>query len=172
MKCQKCGKNEVNFHYSSNVNGCVTEEHLCSECAQASGYDMAELFNTGGFIEAMNLLEAGNPFGRGGMFNEYFPVFGSRIYPAMLQTAGAYAPYPLIARIGNIPQPRPQSCCSVFTPRVRAGKNSCVKSDEKMTERRELNMQLQTAIQKEEYEKAAELRDKIKSLNEKPECGQ
>ena len=62
MKCQKCGKNEVNLHYSSNVNGAVTEAHLCSECAQSSGYDLDRIFSSGSM------------FGRGGMFGyEGFP---------------------------------------------------------------------------------------------------
>lgn len=34
MKCEHCGKNEVTFVYQSNVNGQVTEKHLCGECAE------------------------------------------------------------------------------------------------------------------------------------------
>ena len=37
MKCENCGKNEVTFIYQSNVNGQVTEKHLCSECAEKLG---------------------------------------------------------------------------------------------------------------------------------------
>jgi len=38
MKCEHCGKNEVTFVYQSNLNGKVTEKHLCSECAKELGY--------------------------------------------------------------------------------------------------------------------------------------
>ena len=36
-----------------------------------------------------------------------------------------------------------------------------------MNERRELNMQMRIAVEKEDFEKAAELRDKIKALEVK-----
>ena len=38
MKCSNCGKNEVSFTYTSNINGKVTRHQLCSECAQKLGY--------------------------------------------------------------------------------------------------------------------------------------
>ena len=41
MKCEHCGKNEATFFYKSNVNGHVTQVHLCQDCAQAMGYTSA-----------------------------------------------------------------------------------------------------------------------------------
>ncbi len=41
MKCEKCGKNEANYHFTSNINGVVTESHLCSRCAEKAGLDRA-----------------------------------------------------------------------------------------------------------------------------------
>ena len=38
MKCEHCGKNEVSFVYQSNINGKVSEKHLCGECAEQMGY--------------------------------------------------------------------------------------------------------------------------------------
>ena len=38
MKCEHCGKNEVTFVYQSNINGKVSEKHLCGECAEQLGY--------------------------------------------------------------------------------------------------------------------------------------
>ena len=38
MKCENCGKNEVNFVYQSNINGKVEQKHLCAECAKKLGY--------------------------------------------------------------------------------------------------------------------------------------
>ena len=60
MKCENCGKNEVTFMLRSNVNGKVTERHLCSECAEKLGYTqrimarsqrMMENFFGGGFLQ-------------------------------------------------------------------------------------------------------------------------
>lgn len=39
MKCQKCKKREANTHIKKVVNGEYTELMLCSECAHAMGYD-------------------------------------------------------------------------------------------------------------------------------------
>ena len=38
MKCENCGKNEVTFVYQSNINGTVTEKHLCGHGAEELGY--------------------------------------------------------------------------------------------------------------------------------------
>ena len=38
MKCENCGKNEVTFVYRSNLNGKITEKHLCADCAAEQGY--------------------------------------------------------------------------------------------------------------------------------------
>jgi len=34
MKCEKCNKNEATFHSVTNINGKVSEKHLCSDCAK------------------------------------------------------------------------------------------------------------------------------------------
>lgn len=38
MKCENCGRNDATFYYRSNVNGRVSEAHLCEACASALGY--------------------------------------------------------------------------------------------------------------------------------------
>ena len=37
MMCQKCGKRAATVHYKQIINGAVSEEYLCSECASAHG---------------------------------------------------------------------------------------------------------------------------------------
>ncbi len=37
MKCDRCGKNDATFYYKSNINGRVTETHLCPDCARRHG---------------------------------------------------------------------------------------------------------------------------------------
>ena len=37
MLCEKCNKNPATVHYRYNDNGSITELHLCSECAQTEG---------------------------------------------------------------------------------------------------------------------------------------
>ena len=38
MRCDRCGKNEATFYYKSNINGKVTQIHLCPQCAEELGY--------------------------------------------------------------------------------------------------------------------------------------
>ena len=73
MKCDRCGKNEATFYYKSNINGRVTETHLCPDCARAMGYAgsmsgrMSSWFNDDWFDRPFRMLE---PF---------FGGFGSRM---------------------------------------------------------------------------------------------
>jgi len=132
MKCQKCEMNEVNFHYSSNVNGCVTEAYLCSNCAAESGY----LF----------------PIRRG--------ISGFMQMAVPMIQAGAMFPFTMRPGLGKIEQ---GSTCSCGCGSSKTGETN-VEVDEVMKERRELSAQMRAAVEKEEFEKAAELRDRIKEL--------
>ncbi len=63
MKCDRCGKNEATFYYKSNINGRVTETHLCSDCARAMGYAgsmsgrMSSWFDDDWFDRPFRMLE-------------------------------------------------------------------------------------------------------------------
>ena len=146
MKCQKCGKNEVNFHYSSNINGCVTETHLCSQCAAESGYDIEQMFEMGNVFESM-LPVRGN---LSGFIPMAIPMIG----------ANSLFPFTRTPRRGMIGQGEQCTCgCG-----QKVINNSNVEVDEIMSLRRQLNAEMREAVEKEEFEKAAELRDKIKAL--------
>ena len=63
MKCDRCGKNEATFHYKTNINGRVTEAHLCPDCARAMGYAgsmsgrMSSWFDDDWFDRPFRMLE-------------------------------------------------------------------------------------------------------------------
>ena len=146
MKCQNCGKSEVNFHYSSNINGCVTESHLCSECAANLGYNMEEMFDFRSMMSGFN------------------PLFTGRNYfmPQMLPFTGFGMPSfftvrPLI-EAGSCSADQKCGCSE------RAASDTGSEVDGDMKERRELYMQMRAAAESEDFEKAAELRDKIKEM--------
>ena len=143
MKCQKCGINEVSFHHSSIVNGCVTETHLCSKCAAESGFDIEAMFDFGGIFEGLFPMR-----GLSGFMPVAIPMLSS----------SNMSPFTTRRQSSMIEQGTPHECgCgNAF--------NSNVEVDEEMKVRRELNAQLRAAIANEEYEKAAEIRDKIKAL--------
>ena len=66
MKCEHCGKNEATFYYKSNINGKVTEHHLCADCAKEMGYvnDLEKSFTNfsasmfGGFDDLFKVSSA------------------------------------------------------------------------------------------------------------------
>jgi len=146
MKCQNCGKNEINFHYSSNVNGCVTETHLCSECAAKQGYDFGRIFSSDFFRNDYFPMGLRNPF-------LAIPMFGF----------GMAAPFLRAPQMG-LP---PEECGCGGTCEAPNQENPPAEVDGEMRKRREINVireQMRLAAEKEDFEKAAELRDEIRKL--------
>jgi len=156
MKCQKCGKNEVIFHYSSNVNGCVTETHLCSDCAIESGYDINKMFELESFGGIQSVFDALLPMRSNisGFIPMAIPMFQTN---PML-------PFGMRNRRGTPEAGETCSCGCGQSIGQNVFKNTNVKVDEIMSKRRELSAEMQAAVLNEEFEKAAELRDKIKAL--------
>ena len=148
MKCQNCGKNEVNFHYSSNVNGCVTEAHLCLDCAEKQGFSFSHMLDSGNIIE--------NFFPPSGFYDGLpkMPVIGFRqMFP--------YCGLPVLG-VQFEERACENGCAAPDT------KTPVAKVDGEMRKRREINAireQMRIAADKEDFEKAAELRDKIKQIN-------
>ena len=79
MKCENCGKNEVTFIYQSNINGKVTEKHLCSECAEKLGYTQQ--------IAAHSRSMMQNFFGGSLLGNGFFDDFFSPM-PSLMGRSG------------------------------------------------------------------------------------
>jgi len=157
MKCQKCENSEANFHYSKNVNGNVTETHLCHECAAESGFNIDQMLAQGGSIDQSNTLTLNQ------LAELIFPVRGmSAIMPLAIPMMRVNGMLPFTVRplTGKIEQGDPCVC--------GCGKSIAEKTNEKVDEeanlRRELNAQMRAAVEKEEFEKAAELRDRIRDI--------
>lgn len=139
MKCEKCGK-EANFYYRSNINGKVTTMNLCSECADKSGTHM-------GMMDMDSVFDS--------MFRDMHSMFGGFMNPW---------------RGFSIPSPRIHILLEPSGEAKKAEPKTEQKIDPEMAKRRELNAlreQMNIAVQNEEFEKAAELRDKIKELDNK-----
>ena len=155
MKCQNCGKKEVSFHYSSNVNGAVTETRLCSECAAQSGYD--SMFDFGSMFGDM--FPTRSQLSRFGGINGFMPMAIS------VMSADTIMPFRIRPRMSTDVQNQSdrQSCgCCTET-------KENVEVDEKMSKLRELNAQMRVAVEKEDFENAAKIRDMIKELKDSKE---
>jgi excinuclease UvrABC helicase subunit UvrB len=97
-------------------------------------------------------------------FGGAFPMlsgFGGFMPIALpVMRANTFFPFTMQPGIGKIEQ---ENTCGCGCEKAAQGETNVEVSDE-MRERRELNMQMRVAVENEEFEKAAELRDKIKEL--------
>ena len=162
MKCEKCNQREANVFLEQTINGTHTAMHLCEACAAAIKKE--------GFFEAPPF-----PFGTD-LFGDLFGFTA----PQRLPNAGKACPacgatFAVIRREGKVSCP---GCYDFFreelaptvhslhgrvthTGRAPAGLRS---KREKQTQLDALRRDLRAAIEGEQYEKAAELRDQIRTL--------
>ena len=158
MLCQNCGKNEAEFHYRQNINGEETEKHLCRECVNESGnagqtptqYLNSMLSN---FFEAPSVRQLNK--------GETCPVCGiNRAEISRTGKAGCPDCYgifedmfmPYIKRIHR---------ATAHTGKIPESAGAEIRLKREILKKKE---ELRAAIDLEEFEKAATLRDIIKSL--------
>ena len=145
MKCQNCGKNEATFYYKSNINGRVMESHLCPECARQLGLvqDMRRPMMSS-FWDDDDFFT--RPFR---MLEPLLGGFGSRL-------------------LTEFPEPvdvTQQARRAAEEPR----EDNLVQGDEReklsrQRQRNALETQLRHAVETENCEEAAKLRDPLRSL--------
>lgn len=166
MLCQKCKQKEANTHVKSVVNGKHEEFMLCSDCAKEMGYT-----NLWSDIHSD--------------FNSILGTFFSNALPARSQTTRCpvcSSTYHDIAKSGKVGC---ASCYELFLSelmpsirRIHGNTTHCgkkpqafanvedkpqLKVDNKIDE---LKAQLQKAIEVQNFELAAKLRDEIKEMEE------
>lgn len=174
MKCQKCGKNEATMYYKETINGKAREMHLCPACAQQE--------NLGGaFEQAFQSMDQlwSDPFhsllggGFGSLWNDMLAA------PAAIQpSAGRKCPtcgmtereLRQTGRVGcpdcyqtfsDILQPYVQKVHGASRHIGAAPAQAAQPQDDPVDA---LKAQLKEAIEKEEYEQAARLRDEIRRM--------
>lgn len=164
MLCQKCGKYEATTHIKKVVNGEFMEMYLCSDCASKSGY--GDVFSDFGF-DLSNLF--------GSFFSQPKHALGAKevercakcgtsfreiVKSGKIGCADCYEKFydmliPSIQRIHG----KTQHNGKVFEEKV-------VKPAEESREEKiaRLKNELLQAIEEQEFELAAQLRDEIKEL--------
>jgi len=104
------------------------------------------------------MLELGNIFD--GMIPARNGISGFMPLAIPVMQNNTFFPFTMQPLIGMMEQGSPCDCgCGKGLTR-----ETNAEVDEEMSKRRELNMQMRIAVENEEFEKAAELRDKIKEL--------
>ena len=150
MKCENCGKNEVTFMYQSNINGKITEKHLCSECAEKLGYTQKLAAHSQRMMQ-----DFGNMFG-GSLFGDFFtPV------PSLM---GRMLEDPFDDFFSEMP-----ALCASPVEQEQQKADDLVNQEEQsrfayMRQMNALKMEMKKAVHQENFERAAELRDQIHQL--------
>lgn len=167
MICEKCGKRPAVVHFTKIINGVKQEFNLCEECARDIGaIDFENNMNfistlsfkniLGGIMDYINQSTQNsiqkeevcsncgmsyNEFKKNGLMgcSECYKSFEPIIMPVIKRIQGN------VEHVGKVPK--------------RSGRDILEKK-----EITKLKKELQEAVAKEEYEKAAEIRDKIKEI--------
>ena len=156
MKCEKCKEKDATFYYSSNINGEVTEKHLCGDCAREEGFGSALDYRPTSMFDSMFDNFFGDFFSPRRSLLSAFDSFGSPLRAIMA---------PALPRV-NIVIGQPQEC-SERAPLSETEQKIPEDAGEEVKARREiaaLKHQLQEAVAAENFEKAIELRDKLREL--------
>ena len=162
MLCDICGKQEASVHITEIINDQTTELHLCEECARKKNVAMEQHFSLsdllGGLTEISNVLDKTGAAGRRcsncGLSYEDFRKIGR------LGCSECYITF--------------QDSLALLLKRIHGSDHHLgrfplddSKTVKTKTGIQELRARLAKAIQLEEYERAARLRDQIRILERK-----
>ena len=164
MLCQNCQKNEATTHIKRIVNGETTQAHLCADCAKSLGYDsmftdfsfnfpdmLSSFFNDTALASigahTLRCEKCGSSFNdivRSGRIGcaDCYETFYDKLLPLLERVHGK------TNHVGKIPN---------------GFEVEEIKEEEK-SELENLKAELDEAVKSQNYEKAAELRDRIKEL--------
>ena len=170
MLCENCKKLEANTTITKNINGHVTVRHLCGQCAAKQGLGaVGSVFGSmlGGIFSDMvgagpvaKCRVCGSTFsdftrtGKAGCPNCY-----TEFYPQLLPTLQKI--HGKVGHVGKVGEsaPKPEE------PKQEAPSAVEKPTPSKEEIRAELKAQLAKAIEVQEFEQAAQLRDQIKALD-------
>ena len=164
MKCQSCGKKEATVRYMENINGKKQEMHFCVDCSKKLGFvDFSSMFSPI-FTNIPNLLEevyfdeqkcsvcgyTFDDYTNTGMFGcpKCYDTFSKRLDEIFLKLQGKNRHVKLSEKKSHIKK------------ETKIDEYILSKEDEIL----KLKNKLKELVEKEEYEKAAIIRDKIRDL--------
>ncbi|MCL6451343.1 MAG: UvrB/UvrC motif-containing protein [Acetobacteraceae bacterium] len=171
MMCQDCGQNPATVHISQNINGEQTELYLCASCAQARG-----LLGPGGFpqFSLQDLLAGLLNAQKAGLEAEEPEA------PGRLRCGLCGLSYRDFARAGRLGCSR---CYREFAAQLEpllrrihgstrhtakmAGAQARRAPQTETGDLERLRQELQACVSREDFERAAEIRDRIRELERK-----
>ena len=166
MLCQRCKRKEATVHITRFIGGKKEELHLCRDCAE-------ELLGTGDFLS----FDFSLPDLLGSLVKPAASLLGEAKEPNLkcAKCGLTYEGFQEIGRLGCA------NCYKTFRGKLipllrrihgntKHGGKVPSKIGRKLDKERELEklrLELENAVRKEEYERAAEIRDRIKELEGK-----
>ena len=164
MLCQICGKNPASVHFTEIHDNKMSEIHVCERCAEEKGmhasaqqhkFEIADLL--AGMVDAMTHTEEERighvQCPRCGLLYSSFKETG-RLGCSECYTAFQFQLRPLLRRIHGDTRHRGKSPSHAGTGTASSGAR----------EMQRLHDDLQRAVEREEFEKAAGIRDEIRRL--------
>ncbi len=158
MLCDICGKNEATVHLTEIINEQMTKLHLCEECAKKKGAEMEEHFGLADLLAGLANLDT--------------PVETMKDKKVKCSACGMiYSDFKKMGRLGC------GQCYESFKTylapllkRIHGSDIHLGKSPEKKARTQktrkidieQLRRRLKRAVELEEFEEAAQLRDEIK----------
>jgi len=162
MLCDNCKKNPATVHLTEIVDEQMTELHLCEECAKKKSSQMEQQFGLSDLLAGLADFEK--------------PVEDKDAVSIQCPNCGlTYKDFKKIGRLGC------SECYDTFKKflspllkRIHGSSAHCGKCpvktgkpSKKDIDLVDLRLRLQKAVEAEEYEEAAKLRDRIKQLQDK-----
>lgn len=175
MLCNKCKKNEANIYYTEIISGEKKEQHLCDECALEYTSFQSGTVSSSKEVTLGSLLSTI-------LGNYYNPESGNtkkEIKELRCKECGnSYSEFTKKGRFGcsecynSFQSLLSKSLSNLHGANVHVGKkpigfvSKTQKLVDELSELDKLAIRLQDAIEKEEFEEAVKLRDKIRFIKE------
>ena len=171
MMCQSCGQRTATTHIKTVINGQLTEAHLCSQCAKKQGYGNM-LGDWSGFGSLLGGLLTGTETaaqekrcpGCGASFRqikgsgkigcgECYNTFRTQLIPVIERIHGT------VQHKGKIPGGSARMVQEKNVQLANTGQKTV-----RVSEADRKRQELKAAIERQDFEQAAILRDQIKEL--------
>ena len=155
MKCEKCNEKEATFYYSCDINGQKTQRHLCPDCARAEGFgSYLDYDPMGSFEREMDRMFSGFFSPRRSLLPD-FGLFGSPLRSIMAPS------FPRVNIVIGSPQTETDETLSETESKIPEDAGQEIRAKR---ETEALRHQLSEAVKAEDFERAIELRDKLREL--------
>jgi len=155
MKCEHCGKNEVNFVYRSNMNGKIMEKHLCGQCAQELGYSRE--------MSAYSRRMMDQFFG-GSLLEDFFAPEHSLLGRMHRMLEDPFDDF--FAQMPALQEGAKQPAAEEAVPREELVEKEEQSRFSYLRKMNALKQEMKRAVREENFERAAQLRDEIHALED------